>query len=89
MTFPLISSGSDTRVKTSIYPDYIYPEIFFAPSTITWNNAPSQTTINRNNYHIFKMTNPFAMVDEMSFWIELNAVPNNTNNSSDLLVYLV
>jgi hypothetical protein len=89
MIFPLVNSGDNTRVKTSIYPDYIYPEIFFAPSTITWSNAPLQTSINRSSYHIFKMTNPFAMVDEMSFWIELNAVPNNTNNSSDLLVYLV
>jgi len=88
MIFPLINSGDNTRVKTSIYPDYIYPEIFFAPSDITRNNTPIETTINRNNYHIFKMSNPFVMVDEMSFWIKFNAVPNNLNSSSDLYVYI-
>ncbi|MCF7834899.1 LamG domain-containing protein [Candidatus Gracilibacteria bacterium] len=88
MNFPLISSANNTRVKTGIYPDYIYPEIFFAPSDITRNNTPIETTINRNNYHIFKMDNPFTMVDEMSFWIEFNAVPNNLNSSSDLYVYI-
>lgn len=34
------------------------------------------------------MDNPFTMVDEMSFWIEFNAVPNNLNSSSDLYVYI-
>jgi hypothetical protein len=80
-------SGTEWK-KTGIYPDYIYPEIFFAPSSITWNNSPENTVIRRNQYHLLHLQNPFSMTDEMSFWIEIDAVAKAAN-SADLQVYLV
>lgn len=80
----------DTLTYTkSIYPDYIYPEIFFATSEITWNNAPLNTPIRRNDYHIFHFTNKFATVSDMNIWVEFNTVPVSTSNSADLQVYIV
>lgn len=73
----------------NIYPDYIYPEVYFASSTITWNNLPQNISVRRGNYHIFHMTNPYDMVGDMSFWIEFNAVPLSEVNSADLQVYIV
>jgi len=89
LLFPLIESWTNTRIKTNIYPDYIYPEIFFAPSETTWYNEADNISIRRRNYHLLKFANPFTMTDDMSFWIEFNAVPVNTNNSNDLYVYIV
>lgn len=90
ITLPMTYSSENMQwSNTRIYPDYIYPEIFFASSTITWNNTPLNTSVRRNDYHILHMENPFTMVGDMSFWIELNAVPVSTTNSADLLVYLV
>jgi hypothetical protein len=91
---------SDTRIKSvelaegtweseNIYPDDIYPEIFFAPSEVTWNNVPSNISTRRNNYHLFHFDNPFTMVGNMSFFVEVNAEPVSTLNSADLSVYLV
>lgn len=76
-------------VSENVYPDSIYPEIYFAPSSITWNNAPSDISLRRNNYHLFHITNPFTMGGNMNFFFELNAEPNSTVNSTDLEVYLV
>lgn len=73
----------------NIYPDYIYPEVYFAPSSITWNNLPQNISLRRGSYHIFHMTNPYDMVGNMSFWIEFNAVPLSQVNSADLQVYIV
>ncbi len=73
----------------AVYPDDVYPEIYFADSDITWYNAPSQMSTWRRNYHILKFNNPFTMVGEMNFFIEFNVAPTSVNNSSDLLVYLV
>ena len=73
----------------NVYPDYIYPEVYFAPSEITWNNQPLNIPIWRRSYHVMKFNNPFTMTDGMSFWIEFNAAPVNTNNSGDLMIYLV
>lgn len=42
-------------VSPNIYPDYIYPEIYFAPSNITWNNVPLSLNVRRNNYHIMHL----------------------------------
>lgn len=75
--------------SSNIYPDDIYPEIYFASSDITWYNQPLEMSMWRRNYHLLKFTNPFSMVDGMSFFIELNAVPVNTGNSGDLQVYIV
>jgi hypothetical protein len=72
-----------------IYPDYIYPEIYFADSNTTWNNTPLNINTRRDNYQIFKINNSFEMDSNMSFWIEVNIAPNSTSNSSDLLIYLV
>lgn len=73
----------------NIYPDNIYPEIFFAPSTITWNNAPSVTTLNRNNYQLLHFSNPYTMTGQQNIWIELNAYRRSATNSADLQVYVV
>jgi hypothetical protein len=72
-----------------IYPDTIYPEIYFAPSDITWYEPPTSTPMWRRNYHILKMTNSFEMDKNMSFWVEFDATPRNTNNSGILEVYIV
>ena len=75
--------------KTNIFPDYIYPEIFFAPSEIAWYNEPSEIETWRRNYHLFNFTNSFEMVENMSFWIEFNALATNDRNSNQLFVYVV
>ncbi len=95
------TSDSDSRTKTmtydaveekwistNVYPDDIYPEIFFAPSNITWNNTPSNIVIRRSNYHIFHFQNPFTMAASSSFFIELNTLAKNSNSQS-LSVYLI
>ncbi len=43
LTFPMTYVSGNTRIKNNIFPDYIYPEIFFTPSVATWNNIPSNT----------------------------------------------
>lgn len=74
--------------KLQIYPDYIYPEIYFASSDITWNNAPTNYTFYRRSYQLFNFTNNFTMENNQSFFIEFNVEPNATN-SLQLRVYLV
>jgi uncharacterized repeat protein (TIGR02543 family) len=93
---------SDSRTKTlsydsiigkwksqSIYPDDIYPEIYFADNDVTWYNIPSNSTTWRRNYHVLKIANPFSMTANMSVFLEINAAPNSLTNSGDLQVYLV
>ncbi len=83
------SGDIDKRISSYIYPDNIYPEIFFAPSEITRNNSPLESTMSRTNYNLMYFTNPFTMESDMSFFIELNIAPRSTANSENLLVYLV
>ncbi|MDD3897267.1 MAG: hypothetical protein PHU04_05545 [Candidatus Peribacteraceae bacterium] len=83
------NTGSGKWISASVYPDSIYPEIFFAPSSTTWNNAPSDAIARRNNYHLLHFANPFTMTGSMSFFVEINAVPRSTVNSADMEVYLV
>ncbi|MFZ2912556.1 MAG: LamG domain-containing protein, partial [Candidatus Absconditicoccaceae bacterium] len=87
-TYPLSYSGGQVWQATGIRPDQIYPQIFFAPSTITRNNPPNNTTLTRNSYSLFHMQNNFSMVSGSSFWIELNTLRRATN-SVNLSVYLV
>lgn len=75
--------------STNIYPDSIYPEILFMPSTISWNNTPQNTIVRRNNYQLMHMSNPYVPTGDMSFWIELNAYRQSAVNSANLQVYLV
>ncbi len=75
--------------SSNIFPDSIYPEIFLAPSTVTWSNIPSNLTVRRNNYQILHFSNSFTSTPNMSFWIELNAYRKSQINSADLQVYLV
>ena len=90
ITSTLTDDNSDgTWLTGNVYPDSIYPEIFFAPSSITWNNIPSNMDIRRANYHILHFTNPFNMGTSSTFFIEVNAVPRSLVNSADLEVYLV
>lgn len=72
-----------------VRPDHIYPQIFFAPSSITWNNVPSSTEIRRANYHLLHFNNSFTSEASSTFFIEVNAVPRSLINSADLEVYLV
>lgn len=82
-------SGEGKWISQNIYPDDIYPEIFFTSSTITWNNVPSIINLRRNNYHLLHFDNPFTMAGNMNFFVEINAEPVSTVNSADLAVYLV
>lgn len=79
----------DQWKSSSVYPDNIYPEMYFAPSSITWNNAPVETVLRRNNYQLFHFKNSFSVTGDMSFWIELNAYRRSPTNSADLQFYLV
>lgn len=93
--------GSDTReydmaydeenlewTSSNIYPDMIYPEVYFASSDVTWNNVPLNTPVRRGEYQLMHINNPFGMFGDMSFWIEFNAIPNAAN-SANMEVYLV
>lgn len=82
-------SGVGKWRSANIWPDDIYPQIYFADESITWNNAPTDASVWRRNYHILKYTNPFTMVGDMNFYIELNVVPVSASNPSVLYVYLV
>lgn len=75
--------------STNIYPDSIYPEIFFMPSITSWNNSPQNTIVRRNNYQLMHMSNPYVSTGDMSFWIEVNAYRQSQVNSANLQVYLV
>jgi len=81
--------SDENWISSNIYPDNIYPEIFFAPSSITWNNVPSDINTRRANYHLLHFDNSFVMEASSTFFIELNATPYSTVNSADLSVYLV
>jgi hypothetical protein len=90
VTKTMTDDNSDgTWITGNVYPDSIYPEIFFAPSSITWNNIPSNIDVRRASYHLFHLTNPFEMATSSTFFIEVNAVPRSLVNSADLEVYLV
>lgn len=93
---------SDSRTKTmsydsassrwrsqAVYPDDVYPEIYYAGSNTTWYNAPSNMNIWRRNYQVMHFNNSFTVDPNMTFFIEVNAAPVNTTNSSDLFVYVV
>lgn len=71
-----------------LFPDSIYPEIFFVGSEVTWFNTPSDMIVQRNNYQLLHFKNVFEMIDDMTFFIELYATPR-AHNSADLQVYLV
>ncbi|MDD3774041.1 MAG: hypothetical protein PHW50_02050, partial [Patescibacteria group bacterium] len=79
----------DKWKSQNIYPDNIYPEIFFAPSTTTWDNPPQNLDIRRNNYHLMHFKNPFTVTANMTFWVEINAYRRSAVNSADLDIYLV
>ena len=89
LTFNMTYDNGTNTYNRTIYPDQIYPEIFFANSSVTWSNSPLNTPIRRNDYHILHLANPFEMVSDMNFWIEVNSVPVSTVNSTELQVYLV
>jgi hypothetical protein len=76
-------------VSEKINPDDIYPEIYFAPSSVTWNNTSSNIPIRKDSYQIFHIQNSFKMVPNMSFFIEINAAPSSYQNSQEMNVYLV
>jgi len=39
-------AGEGKYISENIYPDSIYPEIFFVPSAVTWNNlAPERDVV--------------------------------------------
>ena len=85
----IYNSSSGKWESQNIYPDDIYPEIYFSKSNVTWYNAPSNNIMNRNSYQLFNFKNNFDMVEGMSFFVEINAAPRSTTNSADLQVYLV
>ena len=76
-------------ISESIYPDSIYPEIYFVPSSVTWNNKPDNEIVRKTNYQILHFQNPYRMVEDMNFFVEINAMPISEIASPDLQVYLV
>jgi PGF-pre-PGF domain-containing protein len=84
----LTYSGGELT-STSLYPDNIYPEIYFQPSTVTWYKTPSDSLTYRHNYQVMDFQNPFTMDSNMSLFIEINAVPVSGTTSVPLEVYLV
>lgn len=89
ITKTMTDANSDGNwISPNIYPDSIYPEIFFAPSSITWYNTPSNIDVRRANYHLFHFDNPLTMEGSSTFFIEFNAWPRSAN-SANLDVYLV
>lgn len=87
-TFAMVNTAGNTWNYSYLYPDYLYPEIYFAPSTITWTNAHSDYPLWKNSYHIMHYSNPFTMEANMSFWIEFYA-ETKTGTNSVIQVYLV
>ncbi|MCT4588801.1 MAG: hypothetical protein N4A71_13310 [Carboxylicivirga sp.] len=85
----LSNLGGDIYSYGSLRPDNLYPEIFFTPNGVDYNNSPLDFRPNRNEYHILKFTNPFKMVDNSSLFIELYANPRFRRLSVDLQVYVV
>jgi len=89
LEFDMTWASGDIWKKEYIYPDNIYPEVFFTSSDTTWYNNPSDMLLHRHNYHLFHFINPFQMDTNMSFWIELNAVPRNYSTSAPIEVYVI
>ncbi|MDD2654787.1 MAG: PGF-pre-PGF domain-containing protein [Candidatus Omnitrophica bacterium] len=89
LIFDMSYDSGDIWEKPYIFPDYIYPEIYFASSEITWYNLPLETSMWRRNYHLFNFTNSFLVDENMSFWVEFNAVPSSASNSNQLQVYVI
>ncbi len=86
---PMTYNGTSLRWETgNVYPDALYQEVYFANRQVTWYNTPSNAILQRNNYQLMHFTNPYTMVGDMSFFIELNAAARAAN-STDLQVYLV
>jgi hypothetical protein len=83
------NADENKYISENIYPDSIYPEIFFVPSDVTRNNLALETDIRRNNYHLFHFNNPLTITNDSSFFIEFNAKPRSATSSLDLNVYLV
>lgn len=89
LTYDLTYKTGTTWEKTIIRPDAIYPQIFFAPSSITWNYSPSTLPVRRNDYSLLHIINPYTTTGDMNVWVEFNASAVSSVNSSDLQVYLV
>lgn len=87
-TFALVNTAGNTWEYNYAYPDYIYPEIYFAPSTITWVNSPDDYALWKESYHIFHYANNYTMEANMSFWIEFYVEEKSTTNSV-IQVFLV
>jgi hypothetical protein len=81
--------AGNTWSYPSIRPDDIYAEIFYVPTDIAFNNAPGDIVVDKSTYHIFKLNNPFTMVDASNFFIEVNAIPLSSRAAIDLQVYVV
>ncbi|MBP6931688.1 MAG: peptidoglycan-binding protein [Candidatus Pacebacteria bacterium] len=79
----------DKYISEDIYPDSIYPEIFFVPSDVTKENPALETNITKDNYHLFHFNNPLTLTNSSSFFIEFNAEPSSGKSSSGLSVYIV
>lgn len=82
-------SASGKWKSSSVYPDNLYPEIYYAPSSVTWYNQPQNEIVRRNNYQILHFQNPYTPTGDMSFWVEFNAFRQSAVNSANLQVYLV
>lgn len=76
---------------TTLRPDHIYPQITFAPYTVTWNNTPTNHLFKQDKFQLLRFTNPFTMTPNAYFYIELYATPVSLSGppSVDMEVYLV
>jgi hypothetical protein len=87
-TMSFLASSSQWQ-SANFYPDDIYPETFFAPSSITFNESPSNRVVRGGEYQIMHFYNPFSMVASSTFFIEVNAAPRSLTQSVDLEIYVV
>jgi hypothetical protein len=85
MTF----NGTNSLWEYTVYPDSIYPEIYYVPSAITHSTVPANSSVSANDYHLFNFTNPYEFTNRTSFFIELNVAPKSTTNSVPLDVYII
>ncbi|MBN1386299.1 right-handed parallel beta-helix repeat-containing protein [Candidatus Woesearchaeota archaeon] len=69
-------------------PDFLYPQISFGSDDVFWYNAPSPIDLHRRNYHIMHFVNNFTMVENTSFWVELD-VDQKPGSTQGFVVYLV
>lgn len=88
-TSAMTNEAGNTWSYSQIRPDDIYTEIFYVPTDVAYDNSPNSTVLDKSNYQIFKMENPFTMVDNSQFFIEFYSMSLESLSAIDLQVYII